>query len=94
MSNYFVRVRLTANSDDNPGVVYYNNNEPIAVFKKYINDGNLTVLSDAINGNQREILYSYSSKEVRDQLKQEVSVFDTSYTYDVTIVVEEGYDLA
>lgn len=91
MSEYVVKVRLTANTPDNPEVSYYNNLEPRSIFTRYVSEGKLRILLDQIADNSREIWYVYENKEVRDQLKEEVSVFDSSYKNDVTVdIIEEG----
>jgi len=92
---YIVKVHLLANTDDNPSVRYYNNIESQMVFNKYLDEGKLSIIKDDINGNEREIWYSYIDKDTRDQLKSEVEVLDDSYKNDVTVtILEEGYDLA
>ena len=87
MSRHIVKIKLKANTDDNPRVTYFKSKEPNQVFQKYLDEGKMHILQDIIGDGEREIWYSYESTEIREQVRKELEQFGDSYKNDVELTI-------
>ena len=69
---YEVKLKLTANNENNSTVQYYNIDAPKAIFEKYVNEGKLTYETDSIQSNERYQTLLFDTEESYKKLRAEV----------------------